>query len=176
MPLQLIRFHVYNEASGSKDIDILVDDCFVYESDKILDNLDDFKRVVNVNPGKSVFYSDASIKKSLEGFISLHKRSGVVFAINKKYVLSSRVEEADGKLYIEASEMDKITGAKSNLNGKVTIEQYADSIGKKLSIDKVTDINDGSMVIGDTYFDFPEDATALKRLNDFIFYYRPNAE
>ena len=162
-------------------VDFLVDNMRVYEAEAPIENLSEIKREV-VLSDKSVFAPDVNrMKAYMKGYISIHKVSGLVYFDGNRVLLENKPYEQDGKTMVNATELDLVLGKTSGLSGDVTIENYASSLGLKLSVDTEARTA-GMMVLGADKFEFPANEAVvtskaeLAYLNEFLLYDQPSPE
>ena len=165
----------------SDRIDFLVDNMRVYEAEAPTENIPEIKREVILSD-KSVFTADVNrMKAYMEGYISIHKVSGLVYFDGNRVLLENKPYEQDGNTMVNATELDSVLGKNSGLNGDVSIENYARAIGLKLSVDTEA-TTAGMMILGADKFEFPADEavvtskTELAYLNEFLMYDQPSPE
>ncbi|MBR5505515.1 MAG: heparinase II/III family protein [Clostridia bacterium] len=165
----------------SDRIDFLVDNMRVYEAEAPTENLSEIDREVILSD-KSVFTSDVNrMKAYMEGCISIHKASGLVYSGGNRVLLENKPYQQDGKTMVNATELDSVLGKTSGLGGDVTIENYASALGLKLSVDTQA-TTAGMMILGSDKFEFPANEavvsskTELAYLNEFLLYDQPSSE
>ncbi|MBR5506411.1 MAG: heparinase II/III family protein [Clostridia bacterium] len=152
--------------------DFLVDNVRAYEAIEPIEDLSQVKREVVISE-KSVFADDIrKYNNMLKGYICVHALTGVVFENGTKNVLPTLPYEKDGKVMINASELDAILGRNSGLNGDVSMESYASAIGLRLSVD-TDSVSAGMMMMGNGKFEFPADPQSL---NNYLMYHDPTPE
>lgn len=162
--------------ANSESLDILIDNMRAYEGAYRMDSINVFEKIVDTDESKSVFASETAYKNMLDGYVSIHSRSGVVYSDGEKTLLTNAPYTEDGEAYVNAEEICAIleTSVPDGVNesGYISITDLAAALGKTLYSD-TTAINSGMYIMGDSKFSAPTGST-LQELNDFTFYFRPN--
>ncbi|MBQ4528291.1 MAG: discoidin domain-containing protein [Clostridia bacterium] len=173
--VDLFRVHVPpSNSDGDNSVRFFVDNLRVYEAAEPVSELGEVKNEIVLN-GKTVFPSDSSVIKSLEGYYGIHSRSGVVFANGQKSLCDNKPYEKDGKIFIDSNELSQAFGLENKDAGYVAIDDFAKNhslVVTKVDIDK----NSGLYVLGTKAFKVPGDSDELKKLNDYMLYLRPSPE
>ncbi len=197
--IDVFRFHV--EAKDSVDgnrAKFFIDNIRVYETKEPVEDLSTLVRTININRGLSVFDSEKKFENYLDGFTSLHTRSGVVITDGKRYALPTVPEGIGTDAMVVADEICSVLGieCRSSANaltiggkeidasktkqsgGKTYINVntlFADILGKQVYSENST-LSYGLVVAGDTAFVPPSDATELQLFNNYTFYVRPDED
>lgn len=203
----ILRFHetIYqsytpSRAADTDNIKFLLDDIRVYEGNEVKDEIEMAERKIDTNIKKSVFKSDTSYAKMLEGMSAVHARSGVVLKGGEKTLMKNAPFTENGAEYLpvretleklEISYTEEKTGELKIAGGAVlsaqtegsvihggTLYMAADKLFTAAGLSYVkspAQYNSGLYVL-DTSFKAPEDADAQQALNDYMFYLRPGKD
>ena len=161
----------------------LIDDIRIYDGEELKDELGAITHEIDLTTTKSIFTSDSAQAKTLENYQAVHTRSGVVLTGGEKSLLKNRPFTEEGVAYLPAEELCEKLGAQYQSAGGGRIVdgveyQPADSllasIGKS-GVHVDSEYNSGLIVLN-TGFKAPADKDELQRLNDYMFYLRPDAE
>lgn len=176
--ISLARIHITiytaGEIASDKDpVEFMVDNFRVYEGIEPQDTIGETAEDIRYN-GRSIFPEDTPQKTLLKNSYALHTRSSVVYDGENKTLLKNGVYETEGKIWVDAEELDYILNEESGLSGKVTIDAYADAIVREVTIAD-SKVNDGLIVLSKSEFTPPQ-GDELQKLNDFVFNLRPDGD
>ena len=136
---------------------------------------------------KNYFPEEESDRAMLEGAIAVHMRSGVMYRDGKKLMSGSMpyyegedkmVSKSDLAAVLTADEakaLDTLTISVRDGVEYLNISEAARALSKELYYDDTT-VHYGMVVLTEGEFTPPSDKKALQKLNDFVFYLRPNKE
>lgn len=129
---------------------------------------------------KTVFGDEQKYEEMLEGFVGIHRKSGVVTQGGKKIVLSTRPYQENGRTFVALEEICQLLGRtyknevkclpnefmKKAANGElhVALEDY---LVRFLNVQVYTDnttINSGMLIFGNRLFTPPENVNWHKRI------------
>lgn len=173
-----IRFNRADNIAGntgvlSEAFQVGIDNVRFYEGTEPQENVAAVEKTIALT-GTSIFDSDDEIAQGLEGYLAVHKRSGVVFANGVKAILPTAPTE-DGE--IVSKELATILGVAldSTTAETMKVETFmTDVLSKQVYTDDTT-INSGMVIAGESVYPAPSDETELQKLNDYLFYYSPSA-
>ena len=136
---------------------------------------------------KNYFPEEETDRAMLEGAIAVHMRSGVMYRDGKKLMSGSMpyyegedkmVSKSDLAAVLTADEakaLDTLTVSVRDGVEYLNVSEAARALSKELYYDDTT-VHYGMVVLTKDEFTPPSDKKALQKLNDFVFYLRPNKE
>ena len=136
---------------------------------------------------KNYFPEEESDRALLEGAIALHMRSGVMYRDGKKLMsMSLPYYDGDAKMVSksdllamlspdEAKALDTLPTSVRDGAEYINVSDAAKALGRHLYYDNTT-VHYGILVLTKDEFNPPCDKKALQKLNDFVFYLRPDKE
>lgn len=184
--VQLLRIHVPQNGGAAE---FYVDNIFVYDGVAPAEELPREEREAIIS-GRSVFESDAPQAAMLEGYVGIHRRSGVTYGGGDKKIVD--VFEENDYTFIPAEEFFRLAGVSYNDGMQIiekssftqikrignvyyvpVSEELAELFDLTLYLDDSA-VNGGMAILGRELFRPQENE--IQRLNDFLFYLRPSAE
>lgn len=103
--LETFRFHVPATSSpSSAPVQFMIDNCRIYESSELLEEVGAFEKKI-VLSDKSVFESEKKYETAMQGYSSVHKRSGVVYNSGQKSLMQTKPYEIDGTTMVSLKEL-----------------------------------------------------------------------
>ena len=136
---------------------------------------------------KNYFPEEESDRAMLEGAIAVHMRSGVMYRDGKKLMSGSMpyydgegkmVSKSDLAAVLTADEIKAIDTLTVSVRDGVeylNISEAAKALDRHLYYNDTT-VHYGMVVLTKDEFTPPSDKKALQKLNDFVFYLRPDKE
>ncbi len=181
-----IRFHrtEYGGNFGITGIDynadpfsVGIDNVRAYDAKAPLDDLGDIVRVVTLTD-ESVFADETAIKESLDGYVSVHTRSGLVYVNGEKSFLPTLPVEEGGKNRIVTAELATILGVTLPAGTAATmdVEEFFTTVMGKTVVSDTEAVHGGMVIAGDSAYALPAGEEALQDLNNFLFFLRPTDE
>ena len=181
----------------------MIDNVRVYEGTKPCEELVETEVEIEIDQDKSVYGDTSKLDALLEGYVSLHVRSGMVYQSGTKTKLATSPVESNGSYLVVVEEICSALGISysaeettatingqaanvSSSNGKLWIDAkylFETILGKTVSFDDTCQ-SYGMMIAGTTAFTWPSSevtnlhfATSdLQSLNNYLFFERPEAE
>ena len=136
---------------------------------------------------RNYFPEEESDRALLEGAIALHMRSGVMYRDGKK-LMAEHLPYYDGDEKMvsksdllamlspdEAKALDTLPTSVRDGAEYINVSDAAKALGRHLYYDNTT-VHYGMVVLTKDEFNPPCDKKALQKLNDFVFYLRPDKE
>lgn len=136
---------------------------------------------------KNYFPEEESDKKTLEGAIAVHMRSGVMYRNGEK-LMCSAMPYYDGeakmilrddlcKMLSDEEKYAVLSLQAVEHNGAVylSLDNVARALKRVLYYDNTT-VHYGMVILTNSEFNAPNDKQTLQKLNDFLFYFRPSKE
>ena len=136
---------------------------------------------------RNYFPEEESDRALLEGAIALHMRSGVMYRDGKK-LMAEHLPYYDGDEKMvsksdllamlspdEAKALDTLPTSVRDGAEYINVSDAAKALGRHLYYDNTT-VHYGMVVLAKDEFNPPCDKKALQKLNDFVFYLRPDKE
>ena len=160
-----------------------VDGAVVYDPDNTY-----AKREIRVElTDKNYFPDESSDRALLEGAIAVHMRSGLVYRDGRKTMSTHMPYYADGKMMVAKSDLASVLAGeeKEALKGlTATLKdgvEYLDMTEVSVTLKRHIYYNDstvnyGMVVLTKDEFTPPSDNNSLQKLNDFLFYLRPDKD
>lgn len=177
-----LRFHatVYSPwsspAANTDSIKFMVDNIRVYDSDVPLDEVIVPEKKIELTK-KSVFNKNTALKKSLADYMSLHLRSGVIYANGEKNIMLDVPHKENDVYVVNTEELSEKLGISNPYTEKyVAADKYfREGLKKQIYTDNKC-LNSGMIIAGSTRYQAPSDMDSLQKLNDFLYYLLPEAE
>ncbi len=160
-----------------------VDGAVVYDPDNVYP-LEEKKVVLT---GKNYFPSEDESKAMLADALCVHMRSGVIFRDGKKLLSEHSPYYSDDGMMVSLSDLCAVLSdaerdsirplPKYGRDGDeyVSLSDVASALGRRMYYDDST-VHYGMTVLTTGEFIPPNDNKDLQKLNDFLFYFRPDKE
>ena len=129
---------------------------------------------------KNYLPEEESDKKLLEGAIAVHMRSGVIYRNGEKK-LSNLVPKYEGERMLVGCDdiLSVLTEAEREMvsakGDYIDVSELAKALNRHVYYDNTT-VHYGMVILTENEFNAPNDKKDLQKLNDFLFYFRPNKE
>ncbi len=189
--LEAFRLHMTGH-QATQEVKFEIDNFRVYESDKLLNDLNEIERVVDLAVKDSVFVKDTAYKNMLSGYTAFHGTSGVVFRNDEKVLLNNTPYiKKDKTAMLPAEELAGVLGVPVTVDGtsvKFNGKNYTGEIKNgityisspdvvkamgKASVNVPSTYNAHMVILGNKTFELPEDQRDIDAINDYLLYYRP---
>lgn len=159
-----------------------VDGAVVYDPDNTY-----AKREIKIElTDKNYFPEEASDRALLEGALAVHMRSGLIYRDGKK-VMATHMPYADGEKRMvaksdllsvltpdECAALSTLATTSSGVE-YLDLNEVAEALARRIYSDSTT-VNHGMVVLTKDEFTPPSDNRDLQKLNDFLFYLRPDKD
>ncbi len=197
----IFRLHITHYASKIKAADtdpvkLNIDDLKIYEGKELIDDLGMIKKNIDLSNKRTVYASDMSQKRMLDGYSAVHVRDGVVFKDGNKALLIHRPYMSGDTAMVPAAELAEALGAEgadngnsATVNGKVfsagengaEVKEgvlYVPLSDEARALSRIytyvpAQYNSGLYVLGSASFSVPDTEEHAQLLNDYVFYLRP---
>ncbi len=148
-----------------------------YDAMAPLDELGQIQRTITMTD-ESVFPDYAAEIASLNGYMAVHKRSGVVFVNGEKSLLPTLPVASGNDTLINTAELAAILGVTLPAGTQATMDVeafFTDVLGKTVVTDDAA-ISSGMVIAGDSAYVLPTEEEELQSLNNYLFYLLPSDE
>ncbi|MBO5370937.1 MAG: hypothetical protein J6B23_09730, partial [Clostridia bacterium] len=162
--------------TATDPIHLHFDNWRVYEGTEPREDVGPVSRTIKLT-NQTIFPKFTSIKKSLNGYVTLHTRSGVVYKDGNKKIMYDAPHIENGVYMVNTEELSSILGVTNPYTEKyVEADKYfTEGLGKKIYKNS-TALNHGMIIAGDSVYKAPTDDASLQELNDFLWHLQPTPE
>ncbi len=177
MRIHMTKYVTIGGTITEKDpINLHFDNWRVYEGTEPREDVGPVSRTIKLT-NKTIFPKYTSIKNSLEGYVTLHTRSGVVYKDGVKRIMYDAPHMENRVFMVNTAELSKLLGVANPYTQKyVQAEKYfTEGLGKKIYKD-TSCLNYGMIIAGDYAYKAPSDSDSLQELNDFLWHLHPTSD
>ncbi|MBR3761782.1 MAG: discoidin domain-containing protein [Lachnospiraceae bacterium] len=172
--ISILRFH--RKSNLTVPIKFGLDNIRVYDSKTPMEDVGAVSKVIKLTDN-TIFADDSGYKDDLEGYVAVHKRSGVVYVNGTKSMLSTLPAASvarSNETLINTAELAKILGWElpEGTDATMDVEKFFTELYSKQVVTDAKVVNSGMVIAGDTAYTLPTDEEALQDLNDYLFYLR----
>ncbi len=139
-------------------------------------------RKIDVSKEQGIFADDTKYAEMMKGYTGIHATSGVVYVNDTKVLLNhTPIKKGTNEFMLPVEELSEVLGVNVAVEGETyngvvyaDADAFINALGK--TVTKVpSTYNDNMYILGDGFV-LPEAQADIDALNDYLLYYRPDAE
>ncbi len=162
-------------AAWTDPFELGLDNMRVYDAVAPLDDLGSIKKNI-VLTDETLTPDQSHIKAALDGYMTVHTRSGVVSVNGEKDILPTAPVVSGNQTLIQTAELAELLGVTLPAGTADVMDVqdfFTEILNKTVVTDSSVEANSGMVIAGEQAYPLPN-GTELQELNDYLFFLNPS--